>query len=143
MQADESRSRLALAVLAGLLPWVVVTFDGGWYPIFSFGFLHLDPFSFTSLPTYVDSVATVPPRLTAWPTATLIYAIALVTAVYDHVIGLDSRVPAGLLFLAGVDVALLGVSLSGQRGILAVPVGAVWLWVAVWAGYGAVLRPGD
>jgi uncharacterized protein (TIGR04206 family) len=135
--------RLALAVLAGFLPWVVVTFDGGWYPLFSFGFLHLDPFAFTSLLGYVDGVATVPPRLTAWPTATLLYAAALATAFSDHVIGLDSRVPAGLLFLAGIDVGLLGVSLSGQRGILAVPVGALWLWAAVWFGYGSELRRGD
>ncbi len=131
-----SSRRLAGVVLAGLLPWVVVTFDGGWYAVFSVGFLHLDPFSFTSLPGYVSRVASVPPRLTAWPTATLLYAAALATAVFDHVSDLDSRVPAGLLFLAGVDVGLLALSLSRQPTILAIPVGALWLWAAVWVGYG-------
>lgn len=120
-----------------------MTFDGGWYPLFSLGFLHLDPVSFTSLPQYVDSVGVVPPRLTAWPTAVLLYAAALAAVVLDHVAGLDSRVPAGLLFLAGVDVGLLGVSLSSQQGIFAVPVGALWLWAAVWVGYGSELACRD
>lgn len=131
-----TRRRLAVVALAGALPWAVVTFDGGWYTVFSLGFLHVDPFLFTSLPAYVSRVGSVPPRLTAWPTATLLYAAALATAVLDHVVGLDSRVPAGLLFLAGVDVGLLALSLSRQSTILAVPVGALWLWAAVWVGYG-------
>ncbi|MXR20683.1 TIGR04206 family protein [Halobacterium bonnevillei] len=136
-----TRRRLAVAVLAGLLPWVVVTFDGGFYTMFAGGFLHLDPFSFTSMLEYLGRVPTVPARLTAWPTATLLYALGLAAAVLNHVSGFDARVPAGLLFLAGVDVGLLGVSLSGQQGILAVPVGAVWLWAAVWVGYGDELLP--
>jgi uncharacterized protein (TIGR04206 family) len=136
-----TRRRLAVAALAGLLPWVVVTFDGGFYTIFAGGFVHLDPLSFTSMLEYLGRVPTVPARLTAWPTATLLYALALAAAVLDHVSGFDSRVPAGLLFLAGVDVGLLGVSLTGQQGILAVPVGAVWLWAAVWVGYGDELLP--
>lgn len=122
-------------MIAGVLPWVVVTFDTGFYTIFAAGFLHLDPVSFTSILEYVGRVSSVPPRLTAWPTATLLYALALLAAVLDHTSGLDSRIPAGLLILAGVDVGLLGLSLSGQQGILAVPVGAVWLWTAVWVGY--------
>lgn len=135
-----SLRRLALIVLAGGLPWVVVTFDGGWYPIFAVGFFQVDPVSFTSLPRYVDAVGSVPPRLTAWPTATLLYGLAVATALWEHVASLDWRVPAGLLFLAGVDVGLLGVSLSGQQAILAVPVGALWLWAAVYLGYSDVLR---
>ncbi|MCD2199470.1 TIGR04206 family protein [Halobacterium sp. KA-4] len=131
--------RLAVVVLAGVLPWVVVTFDGGWYPVFSFGFLHLDPVSFTSLPTYVSRVGSVPPRLTAWPMATLLYVAALATALFDYVSSLDSRIPAGLLFLAGVDVGLLALSLSRQPTILALPVGALCLWAAVWVGYGDAL----
>ncbi len=133
------RQRLAAVVLAGALPWVVVTFDGGWYPVFSFGFLHLDPFSFTSLPGYVSRIGSVPPRLTAWPTATLLYVAALATAVLGCVSSLDARIPAGLLFLAGVDVGLLALSLSRQPTILALPVGALWLWAAVWVGYGDAL----
>lgn len=133
------RQRLAAVVLAGALPWVVVTFDGGWYSVFSVGFLHLDPFSFTSLTGYVSRVGSVPPRLTAWPTATLLYGAALATAVLDYVSALDSRIPAGLLFLAGVDVGLLALSLSRQPTIFAVPVGALWLWAAVWVAYGDAL----
>jgi len=134
-----TRRRLAAVVLAGALPWVAVTFDGGWYPVFAFGFLHFDPFSFTALPTYVARVGSVPPRLSAWPTATLLYAGAFAAAVVDYAVGFDARIPAGLLFLAGVDVGLLALSLSRQATILAVPVGALWLWVAVWVGYGDAL----
>ncbi|CQH56012.1 TIGR04206 family protein [Halobacterium hubeiense] len=134
-----TRWRLAAVVLAGALPWVAVTFDGGWYPMFSVGFLHFDPFSFTSLPAYLARVESVPPRLTAWPTATLLYGAALATAVLDHVVGFDARIPAGLLFLTGVDVGLLGLSLSREPTILALPVGALWLWAAVWVGYGDAL----
>ncbi|WP_336037446.1 TIGR04206 family protein [Halobacterium yunchengense] len=130
-----TRRRLLLAALAGVLPWVVVTFDGGWYAVLSAGFAHPDPGSFTSLLAYLDRVQTVPGRLAAWPTATVLYALALAAAALDHVVGVDSRVPAGLLFLTGVDVAVLAFSLSGQRGILAVPVGVLWLWSAVWLGY--------
>jgi uncharacterized protein (TIGR04206 family) len=136
-----TRRRLAVAALAGLLPWVIVSFDGGFYTMFTGGFVHLDPLSFTSIVEYLGRVPTVPARLTAWPTATLLYALALAAAALDHVSGFDPRVPAGLLFLAGIDVGLLGVSLSGQQGILALPVGAVWLWVAVWVGYGDELLP--
>ena len=134
-----TRQRLAVVALAGTLPWAVVTFDGGWYPLFSFGFLHFDPFSFTSLPAYLARVGSVPPRLTAWPTATLLYGAALATAVLDSVLGFDARIPAGLLFLTGVDVGLLSLSLSRQPTILALPVGALWLWAAVWVGYGDAL----
>ncbi|MGB9965844.1 TIGR04206 family protein [Halobacterium hubeiense] len=131
--------RLAAVLLAGLLPWVVVTFDGGWYPLFSVGFLHFDPLSVTTLPGYLARVGSVPPRLTAWPTATLLYGAALAAALLERAVGLDARIPAGLLFLAGVNVAFIGLSLSRQATILAVPVGALWLWAAVWVGYGDAL----
>ncbi|MFB6072726.1 MAG: TIGR04206 family protein [Halobacterium sp.] len=128
------RRRFLAVLLAGVLPWVAVTWPGGWYPIFAVGFAHLDPPSFTTLPAWVDRVGTVPSRFSAWPVATVLYGAGLAAAAIDDA---DGVVVAGLLALSAANVALLAMSLSGQRGVLAVPVGALWLVAA--AGY-AVYR---
>ncbi|AHG04010.1 hypothetical protein HALDL1_10665 [Halobacterium sp. DL1] len=122
-----NRRRVGVVVLAGLLPWVVVAWPGGWYPIFSAGFLRVETLAFTSLPTYVARVGAFPSHLQAWPIAVLLWAGAVVTAAVDRV---DSAVTVGLLALAGASVLSLSLSLSGQRGITAVPLGTLWLWAA-------------
>ncbi|WP_232702054.1 TIGR04206 family protein [Halobacterium wangiae] len=122
-----NRRLVGVVVLAGLLPWVAVTWPSGWYPIFSVGFLRIESLAFTSLPTYVDRVGAFPAHLQAWPIAVLLWAGAVVTALVDRV---DAAVTVGLLVLAGASVLSLSVSLSGQRGITAVPLGALWLWTA-------------
>jgi len=122
-----NRRRVGVVVLAGLLPWVVVAWPGGWYPIFSAGFLRVETLAFTSLPTYVARVGAFPSHLQAWPIAVLLWAGAVVTAAVDWV---DSAVTVGLLALAGASVLSLSLSLSGQRGITAVPLGTLWLWAA-------------
>lgn len=121
------RRRLLVVALAGLLPWVVVTWPGGWYPLFSYGFASLSPFSFTTLPGYLSRVGTVPPHLNAWPLGTLTYLIALAAAAAE---GMRRSILAGFLLIAGAQVGILAVNLSGQRGILAVPLGTLWLWAA-------------
>jgi len=93
-----NRRRVGVVVLAGLLPWVVVAWPGGWYPIFSAGFLRVETLAFTSLPTYVARVGAFPSHLQAWPIAVLLWAGAVVTAAVDRV---DSAVTVGLLALAG------------------------------------------
>ena len=130
--------RFAVVALAGVLPWVLVTWDTGWYPIFSVGFANISSFpfassSFTTLPAYLGRVGTVPSHLSAWPLATLLYAIALASAVFEKA---DSVVVAGFLGLAAFNVGLLAVAVSGQRGIIAFPVGALWLPLAAgWVVY--------
>jgi len=121
------RRRTALVFLAGLLPWLAVTWPGGWYPLFSVGFVQFDPLTFTSLPAYVERVGTVPKDLSAWPMATLLWLAALASAPFERA---DRRVTAGLLALAGGSVVSLALSLSDQAGITAVPLGALWLGVA-------------
>ena len=133
-----NRRRFAVVALAGVLPWVVVTWDTGWYPLFSVGFAHVSPFpftssSFTTLPAYIARVGTVPNHLSAWPLATLLYATGLAAAAFDEA---DAVVVAGFLALAAFNVGLLAFSVSGQRGILALPVGVVWLLLAAaWVVY--------
>jgi uncharacterized protein (TIGR04206 family) len=131
-----SRRRLAVVLLAGLLPWVVVTWPSGWYPLFSAGFVHLDPLTVTSLPAYHARVGGIPPHLSAWPTAVVLYLGAVLSALFDDP---NPRLSAGLLVFAGLSVLLLASSLSDQRGILAVPLGTVWLWSAAVVGYADVL----
>ncbi|MFC3476489.1 TIGR04206 family protein [Halobacterium litoreum] len=131
------RRRTAVVFLAGLLPWVAVTWPGGWYPLFSVGFLQFDPLTFTSLPAYVERVGTVPEHLSAWPIATLLWAAALASAPFERV---DGTVTVGLLALAGASVLSLSLELSGQRGITAIPLGALWLWAAAGVEYAALFR---
>jgi uncharacterized protein (TIGR04206 family) len=130
-----TRRRLAVVLLAGLLPWVVVTWPGGWYPLFSAGFVHLDPLTFTSLPTYHGRAGGIPPAFSNWPTAVVLYLGSLGSALFDDP---DPRLTAGLLVLAGVSILLLASSLTEQRGILAIPLGTVWLWTAAVLGYADV-----
>ncbi|WP_232688633.1 TIGR04206 family protein [Halobacterium zhouii] len=127
------RRRFAVVALAGVLPWVIVTWDTGWYPLFSVGFASVSPFSFTTLPTYLARVGNVPSHLSGWPLATMLYVVALVTAAMDEA---DAYVVAGFLGLAAFNVGLLALSVSDQQGILAVPLGVVWLLVAgAWVVY--------
>ena len=133
------RRRLAVVLLAGVLPWVVVAWPAGWYPIFSVGFLRLDTLAFTSLSAYVDRVGTVPNHLAAWPIATVLWAGGLLAAAFEDT---STVVVAGFLLLAGFQVGLLGLELSGQRGVLAVPVGALWLILAAsWVVYDDARTP--
>ena len=130
------RRRAGVVFLAGALPWVVVVWPSGWYPIFSVGFLHVETLTFTTMPAYVDRVGDVPSHLQAWPIAVLLWAGAVVTALVDRI---DAGVTVGLLALAGASVLSLSVSLSGQRGITAVPLGTLWLWAAAAVGYADLL----
>ena len=133
--------RFAVVALAGVLPWVIVTWGAGWYPLFSVGFASVSPVSFTTLPEYLARVGSVPSRLSAWPLATLLYATALAASAFDEA---DRVVVAGFLVLAAFNVGLLAFSVSGQRGILAFPLGALWLLlVAAWVVYEGGIRTSD
>lgn len=132
-----NRRRVAFVVLAGVLPWGVVAWDTGWYPVFSLGFASLDPFRFTFLPVYL-SHAMVSSGFAALATGSLLYAFALASALLGDP---DERVTAGLLVLAGFSVASFAWNVSGQRGIVVAPLGTLWLWGVVAVAYrDAILR---
>jgi uncharacterized protein (TIGR04206 family) len=120
------RARAAAAAVAGLLPWLVVSWEHGAYPLFSFGFVYTESLSLTTLPAYLDAVGSVPPQFRAWPVATAVWLAGVACAVLD----VDRRVTAGLLAIAGWSVVSLAVALSGQRTVTAYPVGAVFLLAA-------------
>jgi uncharacterized protein (TIGR04206 family) len=121
------RRRAGVVLLVGLLPWVVVTWPDGWYPMFSLGFLRVETLTFTSLPAYVERVGDVPSHLQPWPIAVLLWAGAVVTTLVDRV---DVAVTVGLLALAGASVLSLAVAPDGPRGLNALPVGGLWVWSA-------------
>jgi uncharacterized protein (TIGR04206 family) len=125
------RTRVAVAVAAGLLPWLVVSWENGAYPLFSFGFVYTESLSLTTLPAYLDAVGSVPPGFRAWPIATALWLAGVAAAVLDF----DRRVTAGLLAIAGGSVVSLALALSGQQTVTAYPVGAVFLGAAAAAVY--------
>jgi len=127
---------VVVAVAAGLVPWVVVAWENGAYPLFSFGFVYPETLSFTSLPVYVQRAGSVPPAFRAWPVGATLWLAGVLAAVVDA----DRRVTAGLLAFAGGSVASLALALSRQRTVTGVPVGALALWLA--AGYVYVARAG-
>ena|SRR6056297_2893248 len=120
------RRVVAAAVLAGLVPWVVVAWSDGAYPLFSAGFLYTESLTFTSLPAWVERAGTVPPQYRAWPIATGLWLAGVVAAVW----GGDRRLTAGLLALAAGSVVSLSLALSRQQTVTGVPVGALALGAA-------------
>ncbi|WP_245708108.1 TIGR04206 family protein [Halobacterium jilantaiense] len=115
-----------MAVLVGLLPWVVVVLENGVYPLFSVGFLYTEPLTFTSLPVWVERTGTVPPQYRAWPVATTLWLAGIAAAGLD----MDRKMTAGLLALAAGSVGSLALALSRHRTVTGIPVGALALGAA-------------
>jgi len=123
---SDRRRVVVAAVLAGLVPWVVVAWADGAYPLFSVGFLYTESLTFTSLPVWVERAGTVPPQYRAWPVGTLLWLLGVAAAAW----GVDRRVTAGLLALAAGSVVSLSLALSRQQTVTGIPVGAVALGAA-------------
>ena len=120
------RRVVAVTLLAGLVPWVVVAWENGAYPLFSMGFLYTESLTFTSLPAWVERIGTVPPQYRAWPIATVLWLAGVAAAVW----GGDRRLTAGLLALAAGSVGSLSLALSRQQSVTGIPVGALALGAA-------------
>ncbi|PSP33137.1 TIGR04206 family protein [Halobacteriales archaeon QH_10_67_22] len=129
-----SRRRVLLVVAAGLVPWVVVPYETGASLVFSFGLVTPPSLALESVVRYVavDTVA-LPPRLLAWPVASLLYALAVASTALALVGREDRRVTAGLFGLAGLDVLYFALTFSTLRlRVLALPLGVVVLFLAAW-----------
>ena len=128
--------RLLALLLPGLLPWAVVTWPSGYYLVVATGWSVRGLSGFRAIPWILASGSVGAPAVTPWLVGVLLYALALASAALALAGREDRRLTAGLLALAGVSVLLFAVRASGQRGILAVPVGVATLWAAAVYVYG-------
>jgi len=135
--AAVGRRRLALVLTAGLVPWVVVPYEVGATFVFSFGLVNPGP-TVPQVETVVAFVfrdtGSLPFRLLAWPTATVLYLLGVASAGLAAIDSEDRRVTAGLFALAGLDLAYFAVAFSSVRlRVVALPLGVALLWLAAWA----------
>lgn len=129
-------SRRALVILAaGLVPWLVVPYGGGYSLVISLALVSPETGAVTSVYHYVFVYTRdIPPALFAWPTATVLYLSGAASAALAWFDREDRRVTAGLFALAGLDVLYAAVGFSSYRaGVVALPVGVIGLWFAAWA----------
>ncbi|MGQ4555974.1 TIGR04206 family protein [Halobellus sp. GM3] len=141
-------SARTVLVLSSLLavPWSVQTYAGGTIGdatfLFAWGLLAVDPLSVTTTAEFLFAhTRGLPEYILAWPLSSLLYGLALVSAVAGWRAGReDPRVTAGLLVVAAVAQARLAWGFSVQPTRTAWPVGAVALLAATWVCYGPVVR---
>ncbi|WP_436927208.1 TIGR04206 family protein [Halosimplex amylolyticum] len=131
----EAASPRVLAVLAaGLVPWLVVPYEGGVSLTFSVALVAPETLSVTSVYHYVFVYTRdIPRALLAWPIATLLYGTGVVSATLARVDREDRRVTAGLFALAAFDVCYAAIGFSSARaGVFAIPLGSAFLALAAW-----------
>ena len=112
LQSARPSRRAALVVAAGLVPWVLIPYEAGLSLVFSFGLVNPEPFHLQTVLEYVTGPGRRPSWLLAWPTATLLYALAVGSWALSLVGLEDRRVTSGLLVLAGLDLLYFSVAFS-------------------------------
>jgi len=139
MVAD-SRRRLAVVAVLGLLPWTVLVIGSELTLVFPAGLLNTNPLQFVSIyDFFVSYTERLPSFIRSWRTGVLLYAIALLSAFSGVVWREDPRITA--LALVGAALSQVGVFLGFNRrlGSLALPVGTVVLLAVVWWYYWPLL----
>jgi uncharacterized protein (TIGR04206 family) len=128
------RRRVLLVLAAGVIPWILVPYEAGASLVFSFGLVRPGSLSPESVLAYVFvDTGALPPRLLAWPIASLLYALAVASTALALIDREDRRVTAGLLGLTGLDLLYFAVAFSAVRlGVVAIPLGVAVLWLAAW-----------
>lgn len=134
-RAGSDRAVLALFLLVFLAPWSVQVYESGSVTVvFAWGTTTPGTWSVTTLPDFLFRfTAGLPGWLYAWPISTVLYALALASALVGVGSGReDVRVTAGLLALSGVGLLGLAWGFSVQPGRVAVPTGTAALWGLAW-----------
>ncbi|WP_436930384.1 TIGR04206 family protein [Halosimplex halobium] len=129
------RYRRGLAVLAaGLVPWLVIPYEGGVSLVHSLALVSPGTGAVTSVYHYVFVYTRdIPTALLAWPTASLLYGTGVASAALARIDREDRRVTAGLFALAAFDVCYAAVGFSSPRlRTVAYPLGAAFLALAAW-----------
>jgi len=132
MVAD-SRRRLVVVAVVGLLPWTVLSIGSELTLVFPAGLVNTNPLQFVSIYDYfLRYTEGLPSFIQSWRTGVLLYLIALASAVSGVVWREDPRITA--LALVGAALSQVGVflGLNSRLGSLAVPVGTVVILAAVW-----------
>ena len=143
MVAD-SRRRLVVVALLGLLPWTVLVIGSELTLVFPAGLVNTNPLQFVSIYDFFFRFTEgVPSFIESWRTGVLLYLLALVSALSGVVWREDPRITA--LALVGAALSQVGVFLGFNRrlGSLAIPVGTVAILAAVWWYYWPLFTTGD
>lgn len=115
-----------------VLPWVVVSWGTGQYTVFSVGWI--DPgFRVVSMLTYFErgAVGIGVRRFTlAYPIALVLYLLALFLVIRRRDAAAGSAPVTALLLLSGLNIGFYGYGIANQEGLIAVPLGTLWLWLA-------------
>ena len=124
--------RWTVLLLPLVLPWVLVTWSDGWYVVFAAFWVDPGP-RVVTLFTFLSQTTIEPGSgsfVWSWPLALVLYGLGLAVALARP----QRPVLSGsLLWLAGLAVGFFAIGLSGQQGILAIPIGLIVFWSA--AGY--------
>jgi len=125
---------LGLLSLPLFAPWVLVTWDGGWYVLCSV--LWVDPGPrIVTMPEFLwQARFAVASRTlaTTWPVGLALYLGGLLAAFLRP----DGRVlSASLLWLSGLMILFYGLGIATRPGLVALPFGTLAAWGAAWATY--------
>lgn len=141
---ERPRPTLVALLALAVVPWTVLSYDGGVSLVFAWGLANPSPPGVVLLSDYLLRLSGgpvgLPERLLAWPVATLLYLGAATSAVGGRLLDReDRRVTGGLLVFAGLSH--LGFSVGMARtGVTPIPVGPVLLWAVAWWAYRGDLR---
>lgn len=147
-QPSASTVRAAVAVLLlGFLPWSVLWQGNDLAFVMVWGLFHPGDFHVHSLYVLLTeswpSYWLLPHPLRVWPIGAVLYGLALASAGGGALLRReDLRVTGGLLVLAGIAALWVSIGLATrtQGDVIAIPVGAVGLWLVAWWWYGPALR---
>ncbi|MBX0284802.1 TIGR04206 family protein [Halomicroarcula sp. F28] len=132
MVAD-SRRRLVVVALLGLLPWTVLVIGSELTMVFPAGLVNTNPPQFVSIyDIFFRFSEGLPSFIESWRTGVLLYLVALASALSGVLWREDPRITA--LALVGAALSQVSVFLGFNRrpGYVALPVGTVVILAAVW-----------
>jgi uncharacterized protein (TIGR04206 family) len=137
-QLRPSGSSLFGVLALWVVPWTVIPYPSGVTLIFPWASATTNPLHVTSLWAFIarnpGGIEQLPPRLFAWPLATVLLVGAVLGALAGRFGHEDRRLTAGMLVLAGVVHLRVTIGLAGI-GETAVPIGSLLAFGVAWWHY--------
>ena len=143
MVAD-SRRRLAVVALLGVVPWTVLIIGSELTLVFPAGLVNTNPLGVISIFAFFGQSTTgLPSFIESWGAGVVLYCVALASAISGVVWREDPRITA--LSLLGAALLQVEVFLGFNRrlGYLALPVGTVAILAVVWWYYWPLVTQGE